>query len=90
MKLTPADPSQAIRDDKYKSDTVSLIEYGLRDGCLQSEYDLASRLEELRGVALDLANELYKYGGDANSRQLQLIDVLVEKMVERRVTLLEK
>ncbi len=87
MKLTPAEPAQVVQDDVYKNDTVSLVEYGLRDGGIQSEYDLATRLEELRGVALDLANDLYESGLHVSSVQLQLIDVLAERTVERRISL---
>ena len=86
MKLTPITSAQEIRDDTYKSDTVSLVEYGLRDGGILSEYDLATRLEELRGVALDLANDLRENGMHVSSKQMQLIDVLAEKTVEERIS----
>jgi len=67
-------------EDVYSNDTVDLIQYGLRNGGTQAEYDLATRLQEMRELAFSLAVELYiSQGFVCNNEDLKLIDVMTEQ-----------
>lgn len=79
MQLTPIDTSgQKRTDDTYDNSTADLINYGLRHCGLQSEYDLANKLQELRKLAMFLTLELKNTGYDLSTVDLKLIDVMIE------------
>lgn len=79
IKLKPVDTTGQIRDsDAYDVNSTSdLINYCLRDGCLDSEYHISLRFQQLREVAMELINELYEHGGAPTSQQLAVIDVII-------------
>jgi len=79
MQITPIDMSgQKRTDDTYDNSTADLINYGLRHCGLQSEYDLANKLQEMRKLALFLTLELKGLGYPAAHDDLKLIDVMIE------------
>jgi len=81
MELTSLVWSDTTREENvYSNDTLDMIHYGLRNGGTQAEYDLATRLQQLRELAFSLVVELYNSQGFAcNDEDLKLIDVLTEQ-----------
>jgi hypothetical protein len=84
MKLTPIKESQDLMDDVYAMDTVSLIEYGLRDGCIDSEYQLALRLQEMRKITFSLLEHLEAEGFTPGNATLGMVDVQREVVTSKR------
>ena len=76
IKLTKAaECSTKLGDSLEDTTTAGLVEYGLRSGCLDSEYYLALRLQALRELALQLAIDTIEEGNAISDTALKLIDV---------------
>lgn len=78
LKLTPI--KTGLSDENVLTDftTAGLVSYCLRHGCLDSEYHLAVRMEELREVAFRLAKKLMDEGYGVGDSDLKIIDVSAE------------
>ncbi len=67
--------------------TSSMLQYGLRNMCTDTEYHLANRLNKLRCVALELIVQLDEDGYKIDPLLLQYIDVEVDVVTKKRLTL---
>ena len=73
-------------DDEYNNGTADLINYGLRHGGTQAEYDLALRLQELRELAFELVEQEIEEGHPISDHMLALLDTEKEVMAKERLT----
>ncbi len=91
IELTQPNTAGAVRiDDQYDDTTADLNDYLFRDGGIQSEWDAANRLWELRKVALELLNELRALDIEPKVAHLRILDVEISETVKKRVSLHER
>ncbi len=88
MRLTPCDSAGVKNrsDDEYDDTTTDLQEYLWRDGGIQSEWDAANRMQQLREVALKLAQALLDEGCNVDPLDLSTIDVMVDTVKSVRLS----
>ena len=84
LKLTPTRDCVEDLDELKDTTTSGLVTYGLRSGCLDSEYYLALRLQQLRELCLKLAIDSLEEGYPISDSTLKLIDVTREVTTEKR------
>lgn len=85
--LTPIEHAgAAVEDDVYRNGTADLVNYGLRHGGTQAEYDLAIRLQELREMAFELVEQEIEEGYPISDSMLALLDTEKEVMAKERLT----
>ena len=68
LKLTPIQEQLENLDELKDTTTSGLVSYGLRTGCLDSEYHLALRLQELRVLCLKLVEDSLEEGDRKSTR----------------------
>jgi len=90
LKLTPIQECLEDLDELKDTTTSGLVSYGLRSGCLDSEYHLALRLEELRKLALTLVEQSLAEGGAISDSTLKLIDIQRVETITKRFATFQK
>ena len=86
--LTPIDiDGKKVEDDVYNNGTADLVNYGLRHGGTQAEYDLAVRLPEIRELAFELVEQEIEDGQPISDSMLALLDTEKEVMAKERLTM---
>lgn len=79
LRLTPfKDSTTNTNSDLTDSTTAGLIEYGLRLGGIDSEYYLATRLQEMRKLFFALAEQSMEEGYSISDTVLKILDVEAE------------
>jgi len=85
IKLTPLENEGGNCGDSLEDyTTAGMVNFCLREGCLESEYHLALRTQELRKVALRLMIFMQAEGYPVDERHMQIIDVTADTMLTKR------
>ena len=75
LRLTAVNECADNDSNLEDTTTAGLIEYGLRNGGLESEYLLAMRLQQIRVLAFELARQSMEEGHTISDTFLKLLDV---------------
>ena len=76
LRLTPVKDSTTNTNSVLTDTTTAgLIEYGLRLGGADTEYKLAKRLQEMREVFFDIAENFMEQGFSVSDTALKILDV---------------
>ena len=86
LHLTAVNECAEIHSNLEDTTTAGLIEFGLRHGGLEAEYQLAIRLQEIRVLAFELANQSMEEGYSISDTFLKLLDVQVEVAETKRMS----
>jgi len=86
LRLTPVKDCAILNSNLEDTTTAGLIEFGLRQGGLDSEYHLANRLQSIRELALELAVQSMEEGYSISDSFLKLLDVQVEVAETKRMS----
>lgn len=86
LELTPLanEGGDADTDEMCDYTTAGMVNFCLRSGCLDSEYHLALRTQELRKLALRLMDLWQGEGYPLEERWLDLVDVEASTMTTKR------
>ena len=78
LRLTPVKDSSPDLSDLTDTTTAGLIEHGFRLGGLDTEYNLAVRLQQMRVLFFELAVQSIEEGYSISDSVLKIIDVEAE------------